>query len=196
MWTISDRFRQAPTRSHTLSSTITLTTPGSGSQVLPLSTGSVAVDRAQQVRRTGTFAVRGGLDLYNLLATPGAAIKVETGYAWSGGDREVVPVVYGGVTSASLPIGDGLVSFSVADRWQQLAAQEYLTPYTPATTASRLAVIVAAVTDAFPGITIRNTASDLGLVATSQSWTDRAGMVAALATDAELRPSSRPMGHS
>lgn len=194
MLTVSDRFLQAPTRSVELSTTVTLTTPGGATQTLPLSSGSVTVDRTQQIRRSGSFAVKGGMDLYTLLATPGATIRVDTGYSWSGTDRETVPVLYGPLSSAALPVGDGTVQFSVADRWQSLAAQEYLTPYAPATTASRLSVISAAITDAFPGITIRNTASDLGLVATGQAWTSRADMVAALATDAGAEAYFAPDG--
>lgn len=183
MWTVSDRFKVAPTRSHTLRSTITLTTPGGATQTLPLSAGTLNLDRSQQIRRTAPLAVKGGMALYNLLSTPGASVRVDHGYVFGGSDVEAVPLITGPLTSASLPVGDGLVSFSVADRWQALAAQEYLTPFTPATSSRRLDVIVAAVQEAFPGITIRNTASDLGIVATAQQWTDRAGMVAALATD-------------
>jgi hypothetical protein len=194
MWTVSDRFQQAPARSSTLASTVTLTTPGGASQVLPLASGSVTVDRSQQVRRTAALAVKGGRDLYVLLSTPGASVRVDHGYAWSGTDRELVPVITGPLSTASLAVGDGLVSFGVADRWQAFAAMEYLAPYTPATTATRVATITAAVTDAFPGITIRNSASDTGTVATAQAWTSRADMVAALATDGGMEAFFAPDG--
>jgi hypothetical protein len=191
---VSDRFRQAPTRSVTLASTITLTTPGGASQTLSLSTGNVNLDRTQQVRRNGTFAVKGGMALYTLLSTPGASVRVDTGYSWSGTDREVVPVLTGPLSAASLPVGDGLVSFSVADRWQDLAAQDYLSPFTPATGSSRTAVIIAAVQEAFPGIAVRNSASDLGTIGTAQAWTSRADLVSSLATDGGMEAYFAPDG--
>jgi hypothetical protein len=184
MQTVSDAFRQAPTRSHTLVTTLTLTTPGGASQTLALSSGTVSIDRTQQVRRTApNLAVKGGMALYDLLSVPGAAARIDHGYAWSGAAREQVPIITGPVTTASLPVGDGLVSFALADRWQALAAMEYLTPFTPAATAKRTDVIIAAVQDAFPGIAIRNSATDTGLVATAQAWSSRTEMIASLATD-------------
>lgn len=194
MLTVSSRFLQAPTRPATLSTTVTLTTPGGASQVLPFAAGTVNVDRTQRIRRTAPLTVKGGSSLYDLLRTPGAQVRVDHGFSFGGTAEETVPVITGPLSTSSLTVGDGLVGFSVADRWQDLAAQEYLIPYTPAATATRVAVITAAVRDAFPGITITNTASDAGVIGTAQAWTSRADMVASLATDAGIEAYFAPDG--
>lgn len=194
MLTVSDRFKEAPTRPATLSTTVTLTTPGGASQILPLASGTVNVDRSQQMRRTAPLTVKGGSDLYDLLRTPGAQCRIDHGFAWSGTAKETVPVITGPLSTSSLTLGDGLVAFAVADRWQDLAAQEYLTPFSPSTSASRAAVIATAVQGAFPGITVTNTSTDQGTVGTAQAWTSRADMVAALATDGGMEAFFAPDG--
>lgn len=183
MWAISDRFRDAVSRPHTVITGVNYTLPGGTPQTLQFSSGTVTTDRTQRIRRTATLQVIGGSLLFDQLSTPGCRIAVDHGFLFGGNDQELVPMIRGELSSAALQLGDGLIQISVADNWQGLAGADYLTPYTPAVTARRLATIITAVTDVYPTVTIRNTATDTGTIATAQAWTSRADMITALAAD-------------
>lgn len=195
MWTVSERFLQAAVQSHEVASTCTITTPGGTSQDFPISTGSVAVDRTQQIRRTApNLTVKGGTAAFALLSVPGTQLTIQHGFVYGGSDRELLPMLTGELTTAALPLGDGLISLAVADRWKRLVDSPRLYPYTPATTARRVDEIIAAVQEVFPGITVRNTATDTGTVGTAQAWTDRAGQVDAYAKDGGMEVYFAPDG--
>lgn len=195
MLTVSQAFRDAIPQNHQIVSTCTLTTPGGASGTYSIAAGSIAVDRTQQIRRTAPqLLVQGGTDAFGLLSTPGTQVVISHGIVFGGSSQELVPMLTGELTSAALAYGDGLISLAVADRWQKLAASPRLYPYTPATTARRVDEIVSAVTDVFPGITIRNTATDGGPVSTAQAWTSRADQVAAYAADGGMEVYFAPDG--
>jgi hypothetical protein len=195
VWTVTQRFRDTVAQNHEIVSTCTITTPGAATLTVPIASGAVAVDRTQQIRRTAPgMLVQGGTDAFALLSTPGTQVVISHGFLWGGTDQELIPMLTGELTSAALAVGDGLISISVADRWQKLAASTRLAPYTPATTARRVDEIIAAVTGVFSGITVRNTASDTGTVGTAQAWTSRADQVAAYSLDGGLEVYFAPDG--
>jgi hypothetical protein len=186
VWTVTDRFRQAAVQSHQIASTCTITTPGGTSQDFPISAGTVQLDRSQLIRRTANLQVKGGTAAYALLAVPGTQVQIQHGIVYGGTEREMLPMLLGELTSAGLPLGDGLISIAVADRWQRLAVSTRLYPSSPTTTAKRVDTIIATVQEVFPMITVRNTATDTGTVGTAQAWTDRAAQVDAYAKDGGL----------
>lgn len=195
MWSVTDRFKTTAVQSHQVASTCTITTPGGTGQDFPISAGTVQVDRSQQIRRTApSLQVKGGTAAYALLSVPGTQVLIQHGFIYGGTDRELIPMLTGELSSAALPLGDGLIALAVADRWQKLAACPRLYPYTPATTARRVDEIIAAVQGVFPGITVRNTATDTGTVGTAQAWTSRADQVAAYATDGGMEVYFAPDG--
>jgi hypothetical protein len=87
-----------------------------------------------------------------------------------------------------------VISIAVADRWQRSPRPRTgCTPYTPDVTARASTTIIATVQDVFPGITIRNTATDTGTVGTAQAWTSaRTGR--AYATDGGIEAYFAPDG--
>jgi hypothetical protein len=195
MLTVSQAFRDAIPQNHKIVSTCAITTPAGASATYPIASGTVQVDRTQQIRRTAPqLLVQGGTAAFVLLSTPGCQVVISHGIVFSGANQELLPMLTGELTSAALAYGDGLISLAVADRWQKLAASPRLYPYTPAPTARRVDEIVTAVTDVFPGITVRNTATDGGLVSTAQAWTSRADQVAAFAADGGLEVYFAPDG--
>lgn len=195
MWGVSQRFRDTVPQNHQIATTCTISTPGGTSQPFRVASGTVSGDRTQQIRRSAPdLLVQGGTVAFDLLSTPGTQVTLNHGFQWSGTDQELVPVLTGELTSAALQVGDGLISLAVADRWQKLAASNRLAPYTPATTARRVDEIIAAVQGVFPGITIRNTASDTGVVGTAQAWTSRADMISSFATDGGMEVYFGPDG--
>jgi hypothetical protein len=121
-------------------------------------------------------------------------VLIQHGFVYGGSDREMLPMLTGELTSAGSVLGDGLIGIALADRWQKLAACPRLYPYTPATTARRVDEIIAAVQGVFPGITVRNSASDTGTVGTAQAWTSRADQVASYATDGGMEVYFAPDG--
>jgi hypothetical protein len=192
---VTSRFRTTATQNHEIASTCTITTPGGASLALPISAGQVSVDRTQLIRRTApSLAVEGGTDAFALLSVPGTQLVLEHGFVYGGADRELLPMLTGELTSAALQIGDGLIGLSVADRWQKLVACSRLYAYTPATTARRVDEIINAVQEVFPGITIRNTATDTGTVGTAQAWTSRADQISSYATDGGMEAYFAPDG--
>lgn len=195
MWAVTDRFKQAAVRTHEIASTCTITTPGGTTLDVPITAGSVQVDRTQQIRRTTQgLTVEGGTALFGLLSTPGTQAVIRHGIVYGGTDRELVPMITGELTTGTLRLGDGTIGIAVADRWQRLAASPRLTPYTPPVTTRRVASIIATVQAVFPGITVRNTATDTGTVGTAQAWTSRAEQVAAYATDGGMEAYFGPDG--
>lgn len=194
-WTTTDRFKATAVQSHQIASTCTLTTPNGSSQTLPIASGQVQVDRTQQVRRTvPNLLVEGDSSVFALASVPGAQFTITHGFVYGGADSELIPMITGELSSAASSYGDGLIALAVADRWQTLAACPRLYPYTPATSAKRTDEIIAAVQGVFPGITVRNTASDTGTVGTAQAWTDRAAQVASYATDGGMEVFFAPDG--
>jgi hypothetical protein len=195
MWTVTQRFLDTAVQSHQIASTCTITTPGGQSSTIPISDGGVQVDRSQQIRRTApNLMLQGGTSAFALLAIPGTQVLLSHGFVYGGADSELLPMLTGELTTAAHILGDGLISVSVADRWQKLAASSRLFPYTPATTARRVDEIISAVQSVFPGITIRNTASDSGTVGTAQAWTSIADQVASYALDGGMEVYFAPDG--
>lgn len=189
MWAVSNAFLQALTQSHTAAISCTLTSPGNANP-LPLtlaqeSPGQVSAQSGQVIRRTvQQLRIAGTSTVWQRLATPGATISISAGIDFGGGTRELVPLIKGELSSAATDLGDGLIGVSLADYGQRLQASPFLTAYSPASTAGRIATISQAVTGAVP-TTVTSTASDTGAVGTSNTWsTDRAGMITALLTDA------------
>ena len=184
MLAVSQDFRTAIPRGHQVVTVCTSTVPGGTPATLTVSAGTVNADRSQRIRRTApNIAVRGGSDLYEQLSTPGCRITVDHGFDFGGGVRELVPLIRGELSSAALQLGDGLIQIAVADLWQGIAGADFLAPYSPAVTARRVNEIAAAVVAVYPGITVRNTATDRGTIGTAQAWTSRADMITALAND-------------
>lgn len=184
MWSVSARFLNAIPFPHKLATTITCTPPGGTGQPLTLVSGTVQCDATAKIRRTAPLIIDGGSAIYDLVSTPGARLQVNHGFVWSSSSKELVPVITGELSQAAQQLGDGTVQLTLADLWQKLDAEQFLTAYTPSTTASRASEIAAAVTAAVPGTTVTNTASNTGTVGTTQTWSgSRADMVAALATD-------------
>lgn len=183
MWNVSARWLAAIPVPHTVTTTITMTVVGGSPTTLAFSSGTVTTDRTQRIRRAANLAVRGGSALFDQLTNPGTKIAVDHGLVYGGTDIETIPMIRGELSSASLGLGDGLIQIGVADYWQGLAAADYLTPYSPSPSAKRVDVITAAVNDIYPGITVRNSASDTGTIATNQTWTSRADMISSLAND-------------
>jgi hypothetical protein len=180
---VTQRFLDTIPKHHRLVTTCTVTPYGASPTTLRVVGGTVSADRSQRIRRTASLIVEGGTNLYGILSDPGTRIAVNHGFAWSGVDQELVPMIRSELTSAALPLGAGTIQIAVADYWQRLAASDYVAPYSPAITALRVSEITAAVLDAIPGTPIRNTATDDGVVATEQAWTSRADMIASFATD-------------
>lgn len=196
MWAVSPAFLQALTQTHTLTSTCTLTSPGTPSLPLTLAGGTVSVASGQLIRRTAQLQIAGGSDVWARLASPGARISVQHGVDYGGGQRELVPMILGELSSAATDLGDGLIAVSLADLGQRLQASSFLTAYTPATTAGRIATVISAVQAAIPGITVTSTASDTSQLGTSNTWpSDRAGMIQALLTDAGAEGFFTPDGN-
>lgn len=195
MWPVTQRFRDTATQSHQISSTCTITTPGGQSQTIPIVSGSTNVDRTQQIRRTAPgLVLKGGSSAYAMLSIPGTQVVLAHGFVYGGSESELIPMLTGELTSAAHEYGQGVIGISVADRWQKLAASPRLFPYTPATTARRTDEIIAAVQDVFPGITVRNSATDTGTVGTAQSWKSRSDQVASYALDGGMEVYFAPDG--
>jgi hypothetical protein len=194
MWTVTSRFLTTIPIPHQVVTTVALTPPGGSPIPLTMSAGTVTTDRSQRIRRTANLAVKGGSDLFETLSIPGARVAIDHGWRYGGNDQELVPMIRGELSSAALQLGDGLIQISVADLWQGVASANYLTPFTPAKTATRTAVILSAITDVYPGVTVHNTATDTGTVATEQAWSDRAGMISSLANDGGMDAYFAPDG--
>lgn len=193
-WTTSQRFKDTVSSNHHLTTNCTVTIPGGSPVPLQLMAGTLSLDRTQQVRRTATLSVRGGSAAYEMLSTPGALVRLEHGFQWSGSNKELVPLITGELTSAALQAGDGIIAFATADLWTRLAAAEYEIAYSPSVTATRLTEVVAAITSGLPGTTIRNTATDSGTIGTAQAWTSRAQMISSFAADGGFEAFFAPDG--
>jgi hypothetical protein len=196
-WDVTERFKRTAVQSHEVASTCVATTPDGTTLTLPIATGQgqVQVDRSQQIRRTApSLAVQGDSSIFALVSVPGVQFTIQHGFVYGGSDQELIPMITGELSSAARIYGDGLITLSIADRWQKLAGCDRLFPYTPATTARRTDEIIAAVQGVFPGITVRNTASDTGTVGTAQAWTSRADQVASYALDGGMEVYFAPDG--
>lgn len=194
VWQVSQRFLDTIPKHHELVTACTITSYGNVVTAAKVVSGSVSADRSQRIRRTASLVLEGGTDLYALLSQPGARVAVDHGFAWSGIDQELVPMIRSELTSAALPLGAGTVQVALADYWQRLAAADYVDAYSPDTTSLRATEIINAVLDALPGTTILNLASDRGVVATEQAWTSRADMITAFATDGGMEVYFAPNG--
>jgi hypothetical protein len=183
VYPVSQRFLDTIPKHHQLITTCTVTPYGGSPTTFRVTSGSVTADRSQRIRRAATLVVEGGTTLYGLLSTPGARVAIDHGFAWSGTDRELVPMIRAELTSAALPLGSGTIQISVADYWQRIAAADFVDPYSPDPDATRQAEIIAAVTDALPGVVVNSSASDTGTVGAAQAWTSRADMINSFATD-------------
>lgn len=196
MYPVSPAFLQALTQTHTLATACTLTSPGTASLPLTVAAGTVSVASSQLIRRTASLQVVGGSDVWARLASPGARISVQHGIDYGGGQRELVPMILGELSSAATDLGDGLISVSLADLGQRLQASTFLTAQTPAATAGRIATIIAAVQGAVAGATVTSTASDTSQIGTANTWpSDRAAMIQALLTDAGAEGFFTPDGN-
>ncbi len=195
MWSVSQQFLQAIPYPHQIGTQVICTPPGGTATNLTLSSGSVSVSGSQLVRRTADLVVDGGSAIYDLLCTPGARIRVNHGIVWGRQNSELVPVITGELSQAAQQLGDGTVEFNVADLWQKLDAEEYLTDYSPATTATRVSEMTNAVTSAISGCTVTNTSTDTGTVAVQQTWSSRADLVSSFAVDGGTEAFFTPDGN-
>jgi hypothetical protein len=201
VWPVSAEFLAAVPAPHDTVTTVTVTPPPTGSPVtapgppvtVRLESGSVTADRSQRVRRTANLTLSGGDDLYEALSRPGATVTVRHGFSW-GDHTELVPMIVGELSSAAMKVGSGLISVNVADRWQRVDRSRFVSIYTPETWKPRVAVIGTAILDAIPGVTLTVLATDPGLTGTTQAWTSRSDMIAALATDSAVDAYFAPDG--
>lgn len=182
-YSVSQRFLDTIPKHHQLVTTCLVTPYGGTATPLKMTSGSVTADRSQAIRRTAALVVEGGTSIYSLLSAPGTRVAIDHGFAWSGTDQELVPMIRSELTSAVLPLGNGTIQVALADYWQRLAAAEYVDAYSPAVASTRVAEITTAVQQALPGVTVTNLASDTGTVGTAQAWTSRSDMITAFATD-------------
>lgn len=193
MRTVSAAFLQALTQSHTLETSVTLTTPGGSTVPLLLESGSISAKSGQIIRRTAPLVVEGDSDLYRQLSTPGALITVQHGIDFGGGQTELVPMIKGELASAAKQIGDGLISCTVSDWGQRIEGTSYLTPVSPDPAAGRLATVAAAVTGGVP-TTVQNLGTDTATIGTKQVWESRSQQVLSLLQDSGAEGFFQPDG--
>lgn len=196
MWTVSPQFLAAITTSHRITSTCTVTVPGGVATPLRLVAGTVSCDRSNLIRRAGqNITVSGGSAVYDLLQTPGARVAISHGIVLSANSPELVPVITGELSSAAQTVGDGTVTFELADLWQKVAAEGFATVYSPSTSTTRVTEITNRITAAVPGVTVTNTSTDSGTVFSFQTWDSRSDLIAQLATDGGLEVFFTPDGN-
>jgi len=185
MWSVSDAFLRALPQSHSLAYSCTLTTPGGVSTSLLLSPGStVNAQAGQTIRRTASLQVAGGTALFKQLSAPGATVSLRYGIDFGGGSTELVPQIKGKLSKAATQLGDGLLGVSLADDGAQIQATPFLTTYSPASTAGRIATVTAAVQGGVSGVSVSNLASDSATLGAVQTWTSREQLIQSLLTDA------------
>jgi hypothetical protein len=196
VWSVSAAFLDALPAGPRYSTTVTVTPPGGTATTLGFVSGSVKVTGTQLTRRTADLVVSGGSDLYGLLSTPGAVVKVRHGVEYLWGDPEYVPVITGELSQAGKTLGDGTIAISVADFWQRVDAADFTASYSPNTATTRVAEITAQLQAAVPGTTVTNTSTDTGTVATVQTWDSRADLIKQLATDGGVEVFFSPDGNA
>lgn len=161
MWPVSERFLEALKYPHEVATSVTVTPPGGEPLELDLLSGQVKVDGTARLRRGGSLAVQGNSDVYDAVCAPGAELEILHGIKF-GADRELVPVFTGEVRSGSQSLGTGEISFALQDMQARVERARFLTPRAP--TGSRIAVIQNLVSEARPGTTFADSATDTGTV--------------------------------
>lgn len=185
---ISDRFRKALGVSHKRATTITCTVPGGQPVALAWTSGSVSSSNSTGVRYQASLQIAPtpGLDTYALVSTPGAIFRIKHGIDYGAGDVELIDCgVYEAATGA-VDLGGGNISLALVDLWQRIDRCRFLAPHYPpnGTRASR---IIAAVTEAIPGVQTIATATGGNYVQGDNLWDrDRVAFINDMATDGAL----------
>lgn len=170
MWPVSSLFLQALTAAPVYQTTATYTVPGGGPVALQVQSGQLTVDSTQSVRRQASLVVEGDSTIYQQVMIPGTIIAVKHGVKY-GNTSELVPIIYGEVTTGVQDIGGATITLSVSDMTVRIIRNGFINTYTPSANTLLTTVIANVVTTAVPGTTVVNTSSYGGTVPGSLSWT-------------------------
>lgn len=194
MWPVSSRFLEALRAPHKTVTQATVTPPGGDAVTLEVKACTVSADASSRVRRSGDLTVVGGLDVFNLLSTPGAVVRVLHGLNF-GSTTELIPVFTGELSSPAQPIGVGEVRANLVDLGERVSRTRFLTPYVSPGFTSRQATIVDVVDDAIPGISVVDTSTSVGQVGAGRMWEEaRWDVINDLAVDGNLEVFFGPDG--
>jgi hypothetical protein len=194
VWPVSERFLEALRSPHTLRTVVTVTPPGGVATPVEVVSGSITVDAASRVRRSGSLTLYGDQAMFELVSTPGAVVQVLHGLAF-GSSVELVPVLTGELSSPAQQVGVGRISVRLVDFGQRVSRCRFTTPYLGVEAATRPATIAAVVTDAVPTVAVSNTSTDVGTVGAGRTWKEnRWDVVTDLALDGGTEAFFRPDG--
>ena len=185
---MSLRFAAALNISHKRITTATVTVPGGVPVAVDFEPGAT-ISAASTIgpRRTASvsLAPQPGVNLYEIVSTPGALFDIFHGIDFGAGDRELIQVFHGEAASGGVNIIDGQISLTLVDMWVRLERCRLPYPYT-LSPGYRPAIISARVTDAMPGTTVLQLAPNGPLISTGLWDTDRTQVIKDLANDGSL----------
>lgn len=165
MYPVSDRFLKALSESHTPAVEVVLFRTDGKVEELPITGGSVSVDRGQAVRRTcsvtladTTLIPRTAADK---LSVYGAQLRISRGIQWPDGSRELVPL---GVFRVDEVDGDpdaGPVTIS-GNSLEVMVADDKFTAVTKVT-GTAVGAVTSLIQDTLPSATVINRATDAAI---------------------------------
>lgn len=165
MYTVSDRFLQTIAESHTPVTQVVLFRTDGSVETIEHTSGSVAVDRGSQARRTCTVTCADTSLIprtpTDKLAVYGATLRISRGVQYSDGSRELVPMGVFRVDVVAGDVDEGPVAISGKSLESVIAADKFTAPYR----ASGLAVgaIEALIQRSIPDAVVVSTATDAAI---------------------------------
>ncbi len=189
MWPVSETFKRASSGGGELATTLTATPPGGEPVDLTWLDVTVTKSLASGARFQANAQVAGGVEVFDLLATPGTRVAIDHGFKFSRTSSELIPMGrYEVVKRPEQTFGEN-VAIDMADLWSVLEECRFLSPRTVAEGAGRRDAIVEAVLDALSGQAVVGGPSVGGnLGATTEFERDRTDMLTTLARDGGLDP--------
>lgn len=133
MRAVSQEFLDTVNKPHKVITKVTIKVPNGSTKTLKFESGSVSAQSGAGNRRTATLELPAvsGLNLYDLVSTPGSIFKITHGFQYNAGQSELIPIFDGEATSGSSSLEDGSVSLSLTDRWTRVERCRFLSPISP-----------------------------------------------------------------
>lgn len=170
-----------------LETIITATVPGGEPIELEPTVCQITKQPGPGVRFEAKITVTHSPDVYAASSAPGTIFRIEHGYRYARGDRELIPMGVHEVAKRPKRAWDGQVDLDLQDQWARLEECRFLSPHTVPWPRGRRQAIIDMVFGAIPDARIIDGTNDGGTITTSTTFDrDRHQAIADLAKDGEL----------
>lgn len=195
MYKVSSDFLPSLRRTHQISARATLTAPDGSTIDLSVESGTVDATYQKGTRRTANLTVNavsvanGAVaaspqDIESLLKDPGTTVTVYAGVGTSALDMEEVPMITGRPSDVSWRTGDGVIDFSITDKWWRVAQGRFTNGWTPTAGTKRVAAVGSLMYEVAGDSETQVNATDTGSIQSQGDWGEnRDAAIGTLCTD-------------